>query len=90
MWVDGRIYTQTPYWTCDTVFGNGCGATSDVSRDAIQHKPSCGIYKGQTVYIAESWTDVHWADLSGDSPAKDYARNQAEHYGMLTGWYDYV
>ena len=90
VWVDGRIYTSTPYWTCSTIFGNGCGATSDVSKDAIQHKPSCGIYRGEEVFIGESQSDYHWVDLGDDSSQADYARRIATDLGLLTGWYDYV
>lgn len=90
VWVDGQLYTSTPYWICSTVFGSGCGATSDVSKDAIQHKPSCGIYRGETVLIGESYTDYRWVSLGEDSSQGDYARKVAKNLGILEGWYDYV
>lgn len=89
VWVDGKFYTSTPYWVCSPAFG-GCGATSDVSKDAIQHKPSCGINHGQTVLIGESQTDYHWVDLGEDSAQADYARRIVADLGLLEGWYDYV
>lgn len=90
VWVDGRLYTSTPYWTCSTIFGSGCGATSDVSKDAIQHKPSCGINRGETVYISESYTDYHWVDLGEDTSQADYVRRVVKSLGLLEGWYDWV
>ncbi len=91
VWVEGKIWTSTPYWTCDTIFGNGCGATSDVSRDAIQHSSWCGINKGETVFIAESYTDPHWVDLAtAQNAARDTALNEMKNWGLLEGWYDYA
>lgn len=89
VWVDGQFWTSTPYWVCSTIFG-GCGATSDVSKDTIQHKPSCGINHGETVLIGESYTDYHWVDLGEDSSQADYARRVVNSLGLLEGWYDWA
>ena len=91
VWVDTKLYISTPTWTCFTVLGNGCGASSDISRDAIQHKPSCGIWRGEDVLIAESWSDLHWVDVAtANEGAKNTALRVCESFGLLKGWYDYV
>lgn len=86
VWVDGTLYTYLPYWTCTS-----CGATSTYGKNEMTHKASCPIHTGGTVWIAESNTDYQMFDLGELSGGqKESLTGRLEHYGLLTGWYEWV
>lgn len=86
VWVDGRVYASTIVWECD-----GCGESSAVSSEAIEHDADCPSLEGEDVTYSKAATDGRWIDLAtATGTERELANQLMDEYSLLKGWFDWV